>query len=477
LTEVPLTIKDAALALREGRTTSVELMQAMLSRADVLDPQLGVNITRMDDTALAAAERADAAFAVGVDRGPLQGMPLGLKDILATDDAPTTAQSLTMDPVWSAQGDGPAVARLRAARAVIVSKNTTMEFANGLPDAEKPFPVPRNPWNPDYWTGGSSSGTGAGIAAGMFYGGLGTDTDGSIRFPAAYCGVTGLKQTYGRVPRSGCTQNGFSLDHVGPMARSAWDCAALLRVIAGPHATDPTSLDVPVDDYVGALTGTLTGLRIGVLREHHNRGVDGVPQATVDTFEGAVGVLEELGATCEDVVIESFQVFQTANWLNNMAEKAGIYTQRFAARREDWGRYTRTAGGTTGLFVSAADYVQTLRVRRYAQRVIADVLSTYDVLISATAKDCATRIDAIDYNRSGGFSFPIYTGVWDFVGLPAVALPMGFNDSRLPLSLQVVGRPFDEATVLRVGDAFQRLTDWHLRVPPLAAELKEEVSA
>jgi aspartyl-tRNA(Asn)/glutamyl-tRNA(Gln) amidotransferase subunit A len=145
LTEVPLTIKDAALALREGRTTSVELTQAMLSRADVLDPQLGVNITRMDDTALAAAERADAAFAVGVDRGPLQGIPLGLKDILATDDAPTTAQSLTMDPVWSAQGDGPAVARLRAARAVIVSKNTTMEFANGLPMRRSRFPCPAIP--------------------------------------------------------------------------------------------------------------------------------------------------------------------------------------------------------------------------------------------------------------------------------------------------------------------------------------------
>ena len=475
LADPPLTIAEAARALRAGTVTSVELTQAALKRADALDPLLGVTLIRMDDAALAAAERADASFAVGMDRGPLQGIPLGLKDILSTSDAPTTAQSLTMDPQWSAQGDGPAVARLRAAGAVLVSKNTTMEFANGLPDDQKPFPVPRNPWNPEHWTGGSSSGTASGIATGMFYGGLGTDTGGSIRFPAAYCGVSGLKQTYGRVPRSGCTQNGFSLDHVGPMARSAWDCAALLQVIAGADATDPSTLDVPVGDYLTGLTGDVAGLRVGVLREHHTRGVDGVPVETVDRFEDAIGVLEGLGAVCEDVVIPHFPVFETANWLNNMAEKSGIYTKRFAERWEDWGRYTRTAGGTTGLFVSAADYVQVLRVRRFAQRVIAGVLASYDVLVSPTTKGGATRIDAIDHNRSGGFSFPIYTGVWDFVGLPALAVPMGFTDDSRPLSLQIIGRPFDEAGVLRVGDAYQRRTDWHRRIPPIATDEIEEV--
>ena len=190
----------------------------------------------MDASALDEARQADADFANGIDRGPLQGIPLGIKDIIATDNAPTTAQSLVLDPTWGDQGDAPVVARLRAAGAVITGKTSTMEFATGLPDADKPFPVPRNPWNTDHWPGGSSSGTGAGVAAGLFLGGLGTDTGGSIRGPAAYCAISGLKPTFGRVPKSGCVPLGYSLDHIGPMARSARDCAAMLQIIAGYDA-------------------------------------------------------------------------------------------------------------------------------------------------------------------------------------------------------------------------------------------------
>jgi aspartyl-tRNA(Asn)/glutamyl-tRNA(Gln) amidotransferase subunit A len=357
LSDIPNTIKEAAGALRSGSITSTALTRALLGRADRIDPLIGANITRLDETALAAAARADAAFVVGIDKGPLQGIPLGLKDILSTDDAPTTGQSLTMDPTWSAQGDGPVVARLRAAGAVIVAKNSTMEFACGLPDAEKPFPVPRNPWNTERWTGGSSSGTAAAVAAGMILGGVGTDTGGSVRWPAAFCGVSGLKQTFGRVPKSGCTQNGFSMDHVGPLARSAWDCAALLEVMAGYDATDPNASKKPVEAYTQALNGDIAGLRVGVLREHHTRNVEGVLPETVERFEAAVKVLEELGAKVDDVVIPHYTVFQTANWINNSAEKSGIYTKRFAAQWQDWGRFTRMAGGSSGLFFSASDFV------------------------------------------------------------------------------------------------------------------------
>lgn len=476
MTDIPLTIRDAALALRAGTLTSVDLTKAVLARADALDPKLGVFITRMDETALAAAGRADASFKMGMDRGPLQGIPLGLKDILSTDDAPTTAQSLCMDPKWGEQGDGPAVARLRAAGAVIVGKNTTMEFANGMPDSEKPFPIPRNPWNTNHWTGGSSSGTGAGISAGLFLGGLGTDTGGSVRFPAAYCGITGLKQTFGIVPKSGCTQNGFSLDHIGPMARSAWDVAALLEIIAGQDPTDATMTAQPFEkNYVAALNGDISGLRVGVLREHHTRGVEGVIPETIERFESAVQALSELGATCDDVVIPHFDVFEKANYLNNAAEKSGIYTQRFAARWSDWGRYTRMAGGSLGLFIDAADFMQVLRVRRYAQKVVGELMRTYDILVSPTAKTGATKIADIGYARGGGLSFPINTGVWSFLGVPALACPMGFTNDGLPLSLQVIGRPFEEATVLRVGDAYQSLTDWHLKLPPIVS--RKEVYA
>ena len=181
MTDLPLTITDAAAALRRGELTSVELTQAVFERADRLDPVLGVYLHRMDSSALDEARQADADLANGVDRGLLQGVPLGIKDIIATDNAPTTAQSLVHDPAWGDQGDAPVVARLRTAGAVIVGKTSTMEFAIAIPDPDKPFPVPRNPWNTDHWPGGSSSGTGAGVAAGLFLGGLGTDTGGSIR--------------------------------------------------------------------------------------------------------------------------------------------------------------------------------------------------------------------------------------------------------------------------------------------------------
>ena len=254
MTPVPLTIKDAARALRAGEITSVELTRTLLARADRLDPVLGCFITRMDDQALAAAAQADADFAAGIDKGPLQGIPVGIKDILATDDAPTTAQSLAMDPEWPKQGDGPAVRRLRRAGAVFVGKNTTNEFASGAPDEQKPFPIPKNPWDPDRSPGGSSSGTGVGVAAGLHLGGVGTDTSGSVRWPAAANGVSGMMATYGRVPKSGVTQNGFSLDHVGPLARTAWDCAAMLTIMAGYDPSDECSIDVPVADYTAAWT-------------------------------------------------------------------------------------------------------------------------------------------------------------------------------------------------------------------------------
>ena len=201
----------------------------------------------------AAAERADEAFAAGTDLGPYQGIPIGIKDILATGDGPTTANSLILDPAWGEGKDGPVVTRLRAAGAVITGKLVTMEFAIGVADATKPFPIPRNPWNLDHWPGGSSSGTGNGVAAGLFFAGIGTDTGGSIRIPAAFCGTSGLMPTFGRVPKSGCAPLGYSLDHIGPLARSARDCAEFLQLIAGYHPSDESCVDRPVDDYVTGL--------------------------------------------------------------------------------------------------------------------------------------------------------------------------------------------------------------------------------
>ena len=268
----PWTIRTAAAALRSGETTSVALVRSAHAAADLLDPQMGTWLDRYTEQSLSRAEQADAELAEGRDLGPLHGIPLGIKDILSTDEGPTTAQSLTMDPTWGDQGDGPVVARLRAAGAVIMGKTTTMEYAIGRPDFSKPFPVPRNPWNLDRWTGGSSSGTGNGVASGQILGGLGTDTGGSVRLPAAYNGVSGHKPTFGLVPKSGCVPLGMSYDHVGPLARSAWDCAALLSVMAGADPSDRTTVERPAIDYVRpAGTGLRAESRRTDSRHHYER--------------------------------------------------------------------------------------------------------------------------------------------------------------------------------------------------------------
>lgn len=334
MTDLPLTIQDAAAALRLRSLTSVQLTETMLERANTLDAKLAVYIRRMDETALEAAVRADADFAAGIDLGPLQGIPLAVKDIIATDDAPTTAQSRVLDPAWSDQGDAPVVRRLRAAGAVIMGKTSTMEFANGLPDPEKPFPVPHNPWNLERWTGGSSSGTAAGIAAGLFYGGLGTDTGGSIRSPAAFCGISGIKPTFGLVPKSGCTFNGFSLDHVGPMARSAWDCAAMLQVLAGFDSGDACSAYVPVPDYLAALTGSVEGLKLAVDRDDHTR-LDGVLPEAVELFDAAGSLLASAGASITEVTLPNWTVVRAAHTLTSHVEKYVYHKVDMPSRWQD----------------------------------------------------------------------------------------------------------------------------------------------
>ncbi len=467
MTTVPVTATDAAAQLRAGTITSVELTTAMLERADVLDEQVGTYVTRLDEAALAAAARADADFAAGIDKGPYQGIPIGIKDILATVDGPTTANSLVLDPAWGEGKDGPVVARLRAAGAVITGKLVTMEFACGVADATKPFPVPRNPWNFDTWPGGSSSGTGNGIAAGLFYAGIGTDTGGSIRIPAAFCGTSGLMPTFGRVPKSGCVPLGYSLDHIGPMARSARDCASFLEIIAGYDPSDESCVDRPVDDYLGALTGDLTGLRVGVERAHHFP--DGADPALAGCFDAAVAALTALGADVVEVVLPLYDETNAAMMATGMSEALAYHRNDAQTRWDDYFAATRLMIAT-GALVSAADFVQAQRVRRLAQQRLAAVFADVDVIVAPTAAIGAPPLSTV--MAPGGFFDLIglmFTSYWDAVGNPALVVPMGFTADGLPLSLQIAGRPFEEATLLKVGDAYQTATDWHLATAPLAA--------
>jgi aspartyl-tRNA(Asn)/glutamyl-tRNA(Gln) amidotransferase subunit A len=466
--DAPLTVRDAASMLRRGELSSAELTTAMQARADRLDARLGTYLVRFDEHAMAAARAADAAFAAGVDRGPLQGIPVAVKDILAAREGPTTAQSLVLDPSWGAGRDAPIVSRLRDAGAVITGKVTTMEFACGMPDPAKPFPIPRNPWDIGTWPGGSSSGTGSGIAAGMFLAGIGTDTGGSIRCPAAYCGITGLKATFGRVPKSGCTPIGYSLDHVGPLARSSWDCAAMLRVLAGHHPSDPESAAAPVTDYVGALAGDLAGVRVGVDRVNHFPAQ--ADPALAGCFDAAVSALRDLGASVVEVTLPYWDEMKVATMLTAYAEGLAYQMPDLRSRWGDYFAGTRLFAAR-GALVSGADYVQAQRVRRVAQRALQGLFRKVDVVVTPTAGTGALRYDDRDELASlDTLLETMFTGYWNASGNPALSVPMGFTADGMPLSLQIAGRPFDEALVLRTGDAYQAVSDWHLRVPPVVAE-------
>jgi aspartyl-tRNA(Asn)/glutamyl-tRNA(Gln) amidotransferase subunit A len=453
---LPLTISAAAKALRNGSLTSVELLWKVNARADALDAKLGVYLVRTDDAALAAATKADDELSRGLDRGPLHGIPIGIKDIISTADAPSTAQSKILRAEFSALGDAPVVARLRGAGAVITGKATTSEYACGMPDDSKGFPRPRNPFDTNYWTGGSSAGTGGGVAAGLFLGGLGTDTGGSIRLPAAWCGISGMKQTFGRVPKSGCVPLGFSYDHIGPMTRSARDAAAMLAVLAGHDGSDASSVDRPVDDYVGALSGSVERVRIAV----DVSGLDS-PACHPDIAAmmlRAIQVLRDGGALITKISLPLSAELETATMVGLFGEAFAYHRRDLQERWSEYGRSARRVLGS-GAMVTAADYVQMQRVRRVALRAMDELFTGYDVVINPTCLIPATTGDETSYE---GLAGTILTPYWNALGFPAMSIPMGQTSTGLPAGLQIAGKPFDESTVFRVADAFQRVTDHHL---------------
>jgi aspartyl-tRNA(Asn)/glutamyl-tRNA(Gln) amidotransferase subunit A len=464
VSDLPLTIKAASAALRDGQITSTQLTAALLDKIEHLNPDMGAFIAVTADGAMSAARQADADFDRGIDKGPLQGIPLGVKDIIATRDAPTTANSHILDRNWGAFRDAPVVERLRSAGSVLLGKTVTSEFALGAPDPDNGFPIPKNPWNLEYSAAGSSAGSGIAVAAGLALGALGTDTGGSVRGPAAANGHTGLKVTYGRVPKFGVVPLGYSLDSVGPMARTAWDCAALLGVMAGYDPRDPTAADEPVPEYTAALTGDVAGMRIGVPMQYFFDAPELDAEVRAAVLEG-IDVLKAAGAIVKEIRIPHASEAKSANNLVMSAEAFAYHHDDMRDRWRLYGRYTRT-GIARGALFSGPDFVQAQRFRFYFKRAVASAMADLDVLITPTSTAPAEKRDQVDMlKRLMGVSF---TGMWNLIGLPALALPCGFSSSGLPLSMQIVGKPFEEATVLRVGDAYQRAVDWQLRVPPMA---------
>jgi aspartyl-tRNA(Asn)/glutamyl-tRNA(Gln) amidotransferase subunit A len=462
VTDLPTTIADAAAALRARALSAAELTEALLARAKAAQPALGAFIAFMDEPARAAARQADLDFARGADRGPLQGIPLGIKDIIATADAPTTANSRVLDPAWGDRPDATVVRRLRGAGAVPLGKLTLHEFATGWPDPTNGFQPARNPWNLGHTPGGSSSGTGAAVAADLITAGLGTDTSGSIRGPAAFSGISGLKPTFGRVSKEGCVPLGYSLDNIGPMAHTARDCALLLQALAGYDPADPCSVDAPVPDYAAALTGSLAGVRVGLPRAYF-LDAPGLEAEVRDAVLAAAEAIAKAGARIVEVAIPHAELGSLACTITIRSESYGYHERDLRERAELYGRHTRRVLQIGALF-TAADFVQAQRVRSLVKGEVAAALAGVDVLLVPTMPGVAGGFRGHDPDAR--LTATSYTGFWNMTGNPALSIPGGFSSAGLPIGLQIVGRPFDEATVLAVGDAYQRLTDWHARRPP-----------
>jgi aspartyl-tRNA(Asn)/glutamyl-tRNA(Gln) amidotransferase subunit A len=463
--DLPLTIADAAAALRSGTVSSVQLTTGFLERISALNETLGAFVVVCDESAVKAAAAADQDFAAGVDHGPLQGIPLAVKDIISTEDAPTTANSRVLAPDWGKGVDAPVVARLRAAGSVVLGKSTTSEFALGLPDPDKGFLVPHNPWALEHTPAGSSSGTGIAVAAGLALGGLGTDTGGSVRSPAAYNGLTGLKVTFGRVPKNGVAPLGYTLDSVGPMARSARDCAMMLEVMAGYDPGDRFASHTAVENYAELLTGDVRGLRVGVPIPYFFDAPE-VTEEVRAAVMAAVDVLADAGAEVAEVVVPYAKQAKDANHITMVSEAYSYHRDDLVNRWGDYGRYTRRSL-VRGALLAAGDYAQAQRFRAFFRRAVAELFASYDVLVTPTSPTPAPRADSLSPEKQ--LRSPSFTGPWNLTGLPALAIPCGFSSSGLPLSMQVIGRPFAEGTVLRAADAYQRVTDWHLKVPSVAS--------
>lgn len=450
-------------SLRAGHVLSRALVERSIDLAKACDSQLGIYVDRYDEQALAAADVADSELKSGLDRGPLHGLPVAIKDVLATREGVTTAQSLVHDRSWWAGRDALVVTRLRAAGAVIVGKTTTMEFALGLPDPSKPFPVPKNPWDHRRWPGGSSSGSASGVAAGVFPLAIGSDTGGSIRLPSAFCGVTGLKPTFGLVPTQGLVPLAPSLDHIGPIARDAWGCSALFDAIADHDPDRHASRKARARDNAHRCEFGLSGIRVGVVRLGHFLGEE--DPAILAAFEGAVATLNDLGATVEEVNLPLYAEVTAATLVTLLGEAGASHQQSLQERWSDYFASTREILSWVA-FLSPIDYVNAQRVRRAARRRLAELFERVDVVMTPTTTVEAPTYEAIDKHGAAGVLGGAHTLYWDAVGNPALAMPIGFGPEGLPLSAQIAGPSFAESKILTVGREYQACTSWHLGRPP-----------
>ncbi len=459
-----LSIAEAGQQMRAGPLSSVSLTEHALARIATIDPKINAFITVTAERALQDAQAADADFTKGIDKGPLQGIPYGLKDIYDTQGIRTTCHSKLRVNNVPAQ-DCAVEEKFRAQGAVLLGKLATHEFALGGPSFDLPFPPARNPWNPDHAPGGSSSGSGAAVAAGLMRVAMGSDTGGSIRGPAAYCGIVGIKPTFGLISRRGVFPLSYSLDHIGPLTFSVDDAAIILDALAGHDPHDPGSAHVAKPNFRGLMQAGVKGLRIGIPR-HFFAKAPGVSPEVIAGIDATAQLLAKLGAHVEDITLPEYDDFATCGRVIMFCEAFAIHEKDFRERPLDFAKNTWMRM-MLGAFVTAPDIIQAHRLRRELMHAVNKALENCDVLMCASALSTAPA-----FNGPGEWTAPtdspIHSMPFNVTGHPAISMPAGLAKNGLPLSVQIIGKHFDEPMVLRVAAALEKETGWPGPRPALA---------
>ncbi len=457
-----LPLLEVSERIRRRELSPVTVLEAILDRIARLDGQARSYTTVLADRARAAASRAEAEIAAGLWRGPLHGIPLAVKDLCETSFAPTTG-GMPMRRNTTPDHDATVVRRLEDAGAVITGK---LQMTEGAYTSHHPDdPPPLNPWNAAHWVGSSSTGSGVATALGLCFGSLGSDTGGSIRFPSATCGLTGIKPTWGRVSRHGILPLGASLDHVGPMARSAADAAAILGVIAGADADDPTALQQPVPDYLAELGRGIDGLRIGIDRGYNE---DGIDREVTEAVRAATEVLTALGARIREIEFPSTDAL-LRGWIPFCAVETAIAHQTsYPARAGEYGPDLANLI-EHGRRMSATEFGAIMHERLEFSGRLAAVFRDVDLMLMPTMPMPTPSLDRMaEFGQDDGVLLRMlrFTAPFNFAGNPTITLPSGMDAAGLPLSLQLVGPHVSEALLCLAGHAFQQRTDWHTRRPP-----------
>ena len=456
-----MTLTKAADLIKSGEISPVDLTQFSLDRIDSIDKDLNSFITVCHQHAISAAKKAEDEISSGTYRGAMHGIPYAVKDIYMTKGIKTTSGSKVFSN-YVPDHNCTAVDNLSQAGGILVGKNNCFEFASGGDDSSLVGPC-HNPWKWGYTPGGSSSGSGASVAAGLVFGSMGSCTGGSIRGPASHCSIVGLKPTYGLVSRSGVFPLSWSIDHAGPMTRTVSDCALMLQSVAGYDSKDPSSVDIPYTDYYSKLTGKINGLRVGVLREFF----DQMPSAVVAPITNALKVLEKLGASIEEINAPLTASYSTtAGNLITWSEAAQIHNP-WLQEIDNYSVGVREKV-MVGLVIPSDQYHKAQQMRRLVQQELEQILTKVDVIAGhVTNPPGPLQIGDKKGTATGMATELSGTRLYNLTGLPAVSVPCGFSEDGLPVGFQIAGQAFADSTVLNVAFAYEQATKWHTMHPEI----------